>query len=232
MKPFGGATQRVATRYITPLNVCPPFALWLVDLTVELGSAAIETLSADEVAKGLRFVFERDRQRYFVAHVALREVLARQLATLPSAIRYVDGPFGKPTLLGNARLGFNLSHSGDVALIATAPGEDIGVDVEVLRPIENAVELAERNFMPAERDEVERAAMRDAAFLRCWTRKEACLKAIGSGLSIAPETFEAGTQAQTRVVRIATPAGTARVEVHSLAHLTDAIGAIARTLPE
>ena len=220
--------------HFTRLDAPAPFELWRADLGTQPAEHELGTLSNDERDRADRFVFARDRRRFLAAHVALRRLLERRLDRPAHGFRFVAGPFGKPSIAGSPACAFNLSHSDDVALIAMATDAEIGVDVESPRVVDDLSDLAERNFTASECAQL--AALspedRDLAFLRCWTRKEACLKAIGSGLSIAPETFEAGTQVQMRGVRIATPAGIARVEVHSLTHLTDAIGAIARTLPE
>jgi 4'-phosphopantetheinyl transferase len=130
----------------------------------------------------------------------LRAVLAQQTGLPAAALVFGAGPFGKPFLHAPAACVFNLSHSDDVAVIAVAPGAsagtEIGVDVEVLRPMRDAIALAERNFTPAEQRALRAAPpeLRDLAFMRGWTRKEACLKAIGSGLSIPPDAVDAGLQ--------------------------------------
>ena len=204
--------------------------LWRVDLRVEPTSGELALLSADEQARAARFVFPHDRRRFRAAHVALRRLLAARTGRAAQALAFSAGPFGKPSLTGSApTCAFNLSHSADVALIALAPSIELGVDVEVLRVVDDALDLAARNFSGAESAQLRSTAAteRDRAFLRCWTRKEACLKAIGSGLSIAPETFEAGLDPRPRVVRIATASSVVSVEVHSLDDADGVIGAIA-----
>jgi 4'-phosphopantetheinyl transferase len=204
--------------------------LWRVDLGQAPGEAAVATLSAAERARAARFVFERDRRRYLAAHVALRRLLAEATGIAASELVFQEGPFGKPHLPDPAAPSFNLSHSGDVALIGIGPpGVEIGVDVEVRRTMSDALELAERHFAPAEIDALRSTPpdQRDHAFLRGWTRKEACLKAIGSGLSIAPHTFDAGLAPAARAVAIPTPASAAAVNVISLPGDSGIIGAVA-----
>jgi 4'-phosphopantetheinyl transferase len=105
-------------------------------------------------------------------------------------------PRGKPWLAmpdrRRASLHFNLAHSGELALVAVAEGCEVGVDVERLRPVRHCDEIAERYFSTGERDAVGAAepALRSAAFLRCWTAKEAVLKAIGTGLGHPLQTFD------------------------------------------
>ena len=94
---------------------------------------------------------------------------------------------GKPRLaVAPERLSFNLSHSGDLALVAIAPGGvEVGVDLERLRPRRDLVRLAERRLPPADATAVAVASPgpeREAAFYAAWTRHEARVKCVGSGL--------------------------------------------------
>jgi 4'-phosphopantetheinyl transferase len=147
-------------------------------------------LSADEQARAGRFVHERVAQAYTVSHGMLRRILARYGEDAPEALRFEVGQFGKPALVASAgasALEFNLSHSGDLALIAVSRGGPVGVDVEARNREIRHIALAERFFSP-----VERAALRALAhdgkattegFFNAWTRKEAYLKATGHGIT-------------------------------------------------
>lgn len=213
------------------LTAPEPFELWRVDLGVAPHLTEQGILSAAERERAARFVFVRDRDRYLAAHAALRRLLADRTGTSPAALRLATGAHGKPFLEAPAHCSFNLSHSGDLALVALAPDGEIGVDVELLRPVPDATALAERHYTPAEREALAGTATagRDLAFLIGWTRKEACLKAIGSGLSIEAAAVDAGLQPERRIVRITTAAGLAAVEVVSLqGH--GWVGALARTV--
>jgi 4'-phosphopantetheinyl transferase len=210
-----------------------PFELWLAELHDAPGDAQLRSLSAAERERAARFVFERDRRRYLAAHCALRHVLATRTGTPAADLQFVEGAFGKPALIGERRCAFNLSHSDDVALIALAghdDGDEIGVDLEMLRPMPDAQALARQNFSTAENAELTatRPEDRSLAFLLGWTRKEACLKAIGSGLSIAPNIFTAGLDTAPRSVGIDTPDGIARVWVQSLRPRPDIVASVAR----
>ncbi len=94
--------------------------------------------------------------------------------------------------MASGDLRFNLAHSGELTLIAVTRDCEIGVDVELVRPIERSLEIASRNFHPAELVAIHAASEIDApeAFLRCWTRKEAVLKAIGTGLGYPLDAFD------------------------------------------
>jgi 4'-phosphopantetheinyl transferase len=196
--------------------------LWWLRLDELPDAAALATLSADEIARGARFAFEGLRRRHLASHVALRTILAQQTGLPAAALVFGAGPFGKPFLQAPAACVFNMSHSDDVAVIAVAPGAaagtEIGVDVEVLRPMRDAIALAERNFTAAEQRELLATPpeWRDLAFMRGWTRKEACLKAIGSGLSIPPDAVEAGLLPERAEVQVAHGGAHHQLQVHSL----------------
>lgn len=164
-----------------------------VDVAPEVRARLYATLSSDERERSARFRFERDRRRFIVAHGALREVLGRYLQVSPGRIRYAYNAFGKPGLGPGfgSRLGFNLSHSAGLALIAVAVGGEVGVDIECVRAQSDYAEIAQRYFSAAEVDQL--TAVRGdrfaEAFIGCWTKKEAYLKARGvgiAGLSVSP----------------------------------------------
>ncbi len=123
------------------------------------------------------------------ARRALATLLAEYLGgTEPAAVEVADG--GKPRLARDpARLSFNLSHSGGLALVAIAPGGvDVGVDVERLRPRRDLARLAARWLPAADAADVAAAAEaeREAVFYAAWTRHEARVKCTGAGLAGRP----------------------------------------------
>ena len=215
-----------------PLRAVGGVALWLIDLDGR--DLAEPALSAEEEARAAHFAFERDRGRYFAAHRALRRLLATHSGLDARALRFVSGPYGKPALDGAPRCRFSLADCDDVALIGIVDGdEDIGVDVERLRPVPDRFDLAASLFTPAEQAELKALPppRRDQAFLRGWTRKEACLKAIGTGLVLEARQVEAGLAPLERRLTIEAPHGRFEVEVHSL-ELGDAlVAAVARVVP-
>ncbi len=160
--------------------------LWCFDLdvTAEELSCFSHWLSDDELARAERLHSDVDRARYVVGRASLRYVLADRLGCSPAAIRLSYGRNGKPMLEGDRRhVEFNLAHSGGDAVIALADGADIGVDIELTRPIADIESLARLVFSDAERRELERAPTPVSAFLNGWTRKEAYVKALGLGLT-------------------------------------------------
>ena len=114
-----------------------------------------------------------------------RPVLARYAGLPADALPLVADAYGKPRLAAPNAPGFNLSHSGEVVLLAIARGADPGIDVEALRPRPRALQLAQRYFTAAEAAALARRseADRQQAFYQLWTAKEAVLKALGRGLA-------------------------------------------------
>lgn len=178
--------------------------LWLIDLSRYTEGSGDALLAVDERARAARFVFERDRQRYVAARSALREILAAATGLDAEALVFGYGPHGKPFLATDAAFQFNLTHSEDVAVVVIGAGAEVGVDVEVLRKVDDALALAAKHFTRSEHEYLESVPdeERARAFLTIWTRKEACLKAVGSGFSIPAASFEAGYGADAKVVYI------------------------------
>jgi 4'-phosphopantetheinyl transferase len=216
--------------------------LWLVELD-ESSDADAPTLDATERARAARFAFARDRRRWVASRGALRQVLGERVGAAPASLRFREGPFGKPELGDHADCAFSISHSGAFALIAVAGADTaaaphaIGVDLEVVKPMPDREQLLRTLFTRDEREAVESAAAdaRDARFLAGWTRKEACLKALGYGLQIEPASFSVGLTAQSPAgddpphrVDIETPDGPRCVSVNSLSLPGPLVGALAR----
>lgn len=153
----------------------------------------LAVLCEQERARAARFVRAEDRDRFIVSHAALRFVLARVLGAEPAALAFDADGSGKPRLGGpwHGRLAFNLSHSGRLAVIGFPPACRIGVDVEVVRPMSDALRIARHHFAPSEVAALAAlpAEALDAAFFACWTCKEAFVKALGLGLSMRLDRF-------------------------------------------
>ena len=152
-------------------------------------------LSPDELARAKRFVARGVRDRYITARAVLRNILARYVSEGPAALRFSYAEHGKPHLAHpGTSIRFNVSHSHDLAVYALTPGQPIGIDVEYLyrRKIVDRLRIAYRYFSDREYNTL--AAMppyrRDQAFLACWTRKEAFVKAIGQGLTCPLDQFD------------------------------------------
>ncbi len=121
---------------------------------------------------------EHLRTSFTLARGALRLLLARAAGEPAAALRFTYGEKGKPSLAAAGRIRFNLSHSGGLALVAITLDCELGVDIEKIRPMPDLQDVARRFF-----------SIREAAFFRCWTRKEAYIKTIGDGLSAPLDGF-------------------------------------------
>jgi 4'-phosphopantetheinyl transferase len=168
----------------------------LTDFPAGAEAVAAALLSADERERAARFHFERHQTLYIRAHAALRLILARYLGVAPASLCIVPDATGRPILAPAAGLHFNLSHSGDAALVAVACSAPVGVDIEVVREIADFVAIARRHFAPAEVDDLLRLPpeqQRDGFYVT-WTRKEAFVKALGLGLSFPLGSFCTGAQ--------------------------------------
>src|SRR5882757_6490013 len=129
-----------------------------VDWTPESLDRLRQVLSLDERARVDRFLFEKDQRSHLVSRGWLRVLLGRYLDVPGDQLGFDYGAHGKPCLRGRgsrsphqAPLQFNVSHSGELVLIALTAGRALGVDVERMRPDTKAVELAERYFSTQER---------------------------------------------------------------------------------
>ena len=214
-----------------PPDLTAPLHLHWTDLDAAGPAEALAArVSADERARADRFATPVLRARHLAAHAWMRERLAEATDRRPLDLAFDTGPFGKPVLRGAPAVSFNLSHSAHLAVLATAPSGDIGVDIEQLQPMADMDLLAAHHFTAAEQAELAAlpAAARTRAFLLGWTRKEACMKAAGCGLQVEPSAIETGLSATPRRVSFDTPDGPFTCEVRSLADRGDAIVSWAR----
>lgn len=127
-------------------------------------------------------------------------VLGRCLGRPAASLLFITTAYGKPCLVEEDNpqdVRFNMSHSGERALIAVTSGREVGVDIEEEKPINELIDMARRFFAPGEVAELIGLpdAARSAAFFRCWTRKEAVVKAVGEGLSHPLDAFEVSLSA-------------------------------------
>ncbi len=169
--------------------------MWLIDAANSREPEAARLISAEERARAARFLRPALGARYIAAHAALRTLLAQRLGVRPDALDFARNAFGKPSLPDCPDLAFNLSYSGRYALIGVAQGSAIGVDIEAVRVIEDADDLMPLHYTASEQGYVRDAGRegRSAeAFLRIWTRKEACVKALGCGLTMPLNQVECG----------------------------------------
>jgi 4'-phosphopantetheinyl transferase len=170
--------------------------VWRASLNSSVSDAAglKLILSSDELERAERFHFEADRRRCVVGRGYLRLLLGEILNLPANTLRFEYNEFGKPRLIPTQeqRLRFNVSHAGDLILIAITRGRPVGVDVEKIRTDLDFGEVAARFFSINESKSLALLAGvgRYEAFFTCWTRKEAYLKARGDGLSVPLDQFD------------------------------------------
>ncbi|WP_251069555.1 4'-phosphopantetheinyl transferase superfamily protein [Streptomyces sp. ISL-96] len=172
--------------------------LWLMHRLDATDAAALDTSQLDEAERrrAASFIRPADGLLYATAHVALRRLLSRYTDTMPQDIRFVrepcpgcGGPHGRPAVAptpARPPLHFSLSHSGGIALVGVA-ATPVGVDVERL-PRQESVEICGKALHPGEQRELADTPAQElkSRFGQIWTRKEAFLKGIGTGLSRPP----------------------------------------------
>lgn len=161
-------------------------SLWWAPL--DISASALRGLAAclswEERQRADRFHRPLDRARFLAARGWLRHLLASQLRRAPGDIPIVTGDRGKPRLTFSG-LSFSAARSASIALYATSPTMEVGVDIEAIRANIDVDGIAARFMSPAEQRALASLppAQRLAAFFQCWTRKEAYVKGIGTGLS-------------------------------------------------
>jgi 4'-phosphopantetheinyl transferase len=182
-------------------------------------------LTAQELQRGDRFLDPRRKTSFFAGRGVLRELLAGYLGEAPGSVRLSEGAFGKPLLVAQAncgRLCFNLSHAGDYLILAFAVGCQVGIDIENVRHDLPCRAMAQRYFSKREREELFSlpASEHVAAFYRCWTRKEAYLKAAGTGFGQPSTAFDVSLlpdQAPALLAHRARPSDPDRWRIEDLA---------------
>jgi 4'-phosphopantetheinyl transferase len=173
--------------------------LWRVLL--DLSPADYCCLAPDEQTRAGKLVHLQHRNRFVAMRSAVRSVLGRYLEISPESRAFRYGEKGKPSLVPEQNgldLRFNVSHSGSLGILAVACGRELGVDVETRQNIFDYMAIARRFFSPREYDGLAEVPeeLRQRAFLRCWTRKEAFVKALGAGLSCSLASFSVSVSPQ------------------------------------
>jgi len=154
-----------------------------------------ESLSSDEKERAGRFRFARDRAEFVTARAILRFLIGAYLQIEPAKVQFAYTSFGKPRLhptFGEQALRFNLSHSHGQAVFGFANERELGVDLERIPPDWTDLQIAQQCFSRHENEQLRNLSARQQkqAFFRCWTRKEAYIKARGDGLSFGLDQFD------------------------------------------
>jgi 4'-phosphopantetheinyl transferase len=178
--------------------------LAILDLAVQGAALTSLTrlLSAEERQRAARFRFDVHRRRYVSGRGQLRRILAHYTGVAPEALVFFYGAQGKPSVEG---IEFNLSHSGDVGVVALTRAAPVGVDVERIRAMDDLDGMARISFSSDERHNLQglSGADKQEAFFRCWTRKEAYVKATGDGLGMPLDSFDVDLGDRPAPIRVA-----------------------------
>lgn len=186
-------------------NLTAKIELWTWSLDGPVPETLASLLSEDEQARRGRYWFVRDRDGFAIARGRMRQILGGYLQASPQSLVFDYGQHGKPRLAGGPA--FNFSDSGQLGCLAVSisGASAVGIDIEEMGP-RDYLKLGERYFSPAEfnRLKILKESDHAASFFRAWTRKEAFLKAVGTGLSTRLDAFETsmGPCEPARMLRI------------------------------
>ncbi len=171
--------------------------VWLANLRIKdhVFAGPLQYLSLDERMRADQYVHSKDRWDYVSSRGILRDILARYMHCRAVEVAFYYSPNGKPGmgLPGQpAAFEFNLSHSSGLLAVAVTQGVKVGVDIELVRSIPDMDLIATHSFSQWEQNELSvlPSEEKSSGFFRCWTRKEAYLKATGNGLSIPLSSFD------------------------------------------
>ncbi|WP_068008153.1 4'-phosphopantetheinyl transferase family protein [Pseudovibrio axinellae] len=157
---------------------CGSNKVMLVLLPLEYPFPMDQAITAEEKTRGARFRFLRDRRAFALGRWVVRSILGVDQPPTPFLLQ----DHGKPHLSGYPT--FNISHSGGLVAVALARNAPLGVDLEFMRQDRQMTDLIPVVCHPMEHLHIESRCPKEraATFYRCWTRKEAILKATGEGL--------------------------------------------------
>ncbi len=207
--------------------------IWLVAMQSADQDVCGTWLDETELERAARYRQPADRVRFVATRRTLRELLSRNLGVEPGRLRFATARHGRPELVGFANLSFNVSHSGDHALIAISEVRCVGIDIERIDPALDWQELMGLVCTEDERQAltVEPIWLQRQSFFRCWTAKEAVLKTLSLGiaeglraLTVGP----AGDGVQRPVVNGGAPfVGARTLQYHWLTDIPGYMGCIA-----
>ncbi len=169
--------------------------IWLCQLSNYFTQESLffSYLSQEEKHRAERFKFSLHRSRFIASHGFTRSVLAHYLTQCEADISYKKGEYGKPYLadIEHHKIHFNLSHTDDLALLAITHDVEVGIDIECKERKTDWQNIVKRFFTPSEQKALfllPESEQRNA-FFQLWTRKEAYMKVLGTGLALAPTQF-------------------------------------------
>lgn len=167
-------------------------SVWCASLKKDYKEAEFHhLLSNDELIRANKFYFEKDKANYIYARALLRILSSKYLNIPPQKIQFGYSKYGKPFYKHNTPLKFNLSHSKEKMLVSFVNNYEVGSDIEYIKDNFDVLEIANNFFSKKEIEQLKKIPVSEnkRAFFRCWTRKEAFIKAEGSGLSFPLDKF-------------------------------------------
>jgi 4'-phosphopantetheinyl transferase len=201
--------------------------IWFVNLKslVEIETSLEQTLSDEEKLRAQKFHHMNFRRAFTLSHGLLRILLGRYLHVPAADIIYQHGHAGKPFLNSPGdEFQFNMAHSGDMAVYAFTMDCQIGIDVEQIRSLPDLDSIASKFFAREEYAELMslEEPLRTTGFYNCWTRKEAYIKAIGDGLSLALDSFQVSLRPEEPAELLRTSENTTDCKAWQILHFTHA----------
>ncbi len=175
----------------TPLN--NNAHVWILNVKSEIANLRVfnEVLCQDEKTKADKFRFNKDKNVSIITRGTLRILLGKYLKTSPKTLSFEYGEYGKPELVDNQNLKFNVSHSKDLIVIGVVKNSNIGIDVEYIKRDFDVMDIVDNYFSKKEIEDIHNIPnkLKTEAFFRGWTRKEAFIKANAKGLSFPLDSF-------------------------------------------
>ena len=187
-----------------PMLVPGEVHLWTLrmDLEKDPVDRLLMFLAPEEKRKASFFKFEAVRQNYIVTQAVLRLLLSSYLNIRPGEVKLGAHKKGKPFLINEKPIYFNLSHSHEMCVYAFSPDGEVGIDIEKIRDLPDIDQLIEKNLTPGEKKYFTgNPEMRKNRFFQFWTYKESYLKAIGEGMRLTPENLEFSSEDGTITLR-------------------------------
>lgn len=172
--------------------------LWFVEHQQITDEALLQSyrtlLNAEEEKRLQRFVFPKHKLQFLVSRALLRSVIGQYMGQPPASLIFARNAYGKPRIASfeqSLPLGFNLSHTNDLTVLAVTQAADIGVDLEYITRKVDILKLADRYFSAREAEELRAVGVAkfNERFFELWTLKEAYIKACGMGLAIPLRDF-------------------------------------------
>ncbi|ABW28911.1 4'-phosphopantetheinyl transferase family protein [Acaryochloris marina] len=179
--------QWIPTHTVTPIAP-QTLHIWRLPLRTDGASHWWDLLSRDEQQRAQRFVRSQDQDKYVQVRGTLRCLLGQYLQIPGHTLRFDYGDYGKPQLVSSCNslnLQFNVSHSHELALIAITQATAVGIDIEQMNPQARYINISQRFFSVAEHEILLQQPVEQQChtFFQLWTRKEACVKAMGGSIA-------------------------------------------------